>query len=60
MKDRPIHRFRAAIFRFQWWRNVSINPEWPQCVIEIEDDHSRKRQAIDECLGRDALVCKTT
>ena len=38
---------------------MSINPEWPECIIEIKNDHSRERQAIDEGLRSKALVCKT-
>lgn len=39
----PIYGLCAVVFCFQWWRDVRVYPEGPECVVEIEDDHLGER-----------------
>jgi len=39
----PILDLQPAFLCFQWWCDVCIHPEGPECVVEVEDHHLGER-----------------
>ena len=44
----PINGPRAAIFGLEWRADVGVDPEGPQRVVEVEDDHAGEGEAVGE------------
>lgn len=46
----PVFDFQPAFHRFDGPGDVCVDPEWPERVVEIEDDDFRQGQPV--CEGR--------
>lgn len=54
--DIPIRAAGVVVAGFDWGADVRVDPEWPECIVEIKGDQFRERKAVVEGGGRDGGI----
>ncbi len=47
----PVDGPTTVVARFERRRDVRVDPEGPECVVEVEDEEFREREGVGESLG---------